>query len=180
MNKETPQPRDNFTHTLPTLNIPDVGEPIIRFNVLPYPSTDQSRLLTWTVDERPSRKVRFGQLVSMWTPRSRSGTGMLTAITDLRRYWVTWTVSCDTAKCKIRIPISWTVLPKLEATAHEKHYLALPNTPQPHHSDPILETSFTTTYPYQHEVTPEEKKTLEGKLETITRRKWQWGGASNE
>ncbi|EPS93441.1 hypothetical protein FOMPIDRAFT_1055960 [Fomitopsis schrenkii] len=176
---EPPTPaitRTPSCYVLPPLELPDVGETIIPLHVLPLPTADQGALLIWTVDERPSRKVRYGQLVSMRTPESHTGIGMLTAVSELRRYWITWTVSSDSARCKICIPTSWTVLSGVEAVAHEKHYITLPSSPPPHREDPIWRLpSFVIPYPYKTDTTPDEKELMHKKLEAITMRKWQWG-----
>ena len=168
-------------YTLPALDLPDSGEPVIVLTVLAHPELGYGRSLTWIVDKQPSRRIGYGQLVSLRTSSSgSSGTGMLTSVTDLRRHWITWTVASGAIKCRVRVPISWSVMHGVEAIAHAKHYHILPSTPPPHRDDPVARIpSHSTSYPYQHDITPEEQQHLSEKLEGITRKKWHWGGGAS-
>ncbi|EPS95044.1 hypothetical protein FOMPIDRAFT_117309 [Fomitopsis schrenkii] len=156
-------------YALPPLSLGDMGEPVIVLAVRKHPELGHGRSLTWIVDERPNRRVGYGHLVSLRTQSGSTGTGMLEAITSLSRYWVTWTVSDDRNRCAVRIPISWSELTGIAAVAHAKHYDTLPRLPPPHTADPVARlTPQHTTYPYDSNLTTEERVLLNTKLRSIT------------
>ena len=172
-------PRIPICHSLPPLHMPDFGEPVITLHVRHIPVTDRSNLLTWVVEQRPRRRIGYGQLVSLRTPDGQSGIGLIASATDLRRHWITWHITSDEATCKVQIPIPWSDLSGIEAAAHIKHYRHLPALPPPHKDDASARncTPATTTYPYDTKIPPHERKALYERLETITKKRWQWGKA---
>lgn len=160
---------------LPQFDIPDYGEPIILLHTLSTPVAAKGPILTWMVDEKPARRIRYGLLVSIRTKQGDSGTGLVSAVVEMRRHWITWMVSSGAAKCHVQIPVPWCSLSAIEVVAHEKHYRDLFRTPRAHRDDPARALpSVSTLYPYKHHITPEERGLLEERLARITRRHHQW------
>ncbi|EPS97915.1 hypothetical protein FOMPIDRAFT_1051982 [Fomitopsis schrenkii] len=176
--KKHQQPHKDIVPTrppLPPLLLPDNGEPIITVQVRNDPATDEGRVPIWVADEQPARKLGHGQLISLKNESGNTGPGLLTAITDLRQHWVTWTVSGGPTQCWLRVPIPWSALTGVEAVAHAKHFQALPHTPPPHRlAPPNPSADVNHPYPYQHALEAEELNRLEARLESITRKKWEW------
>lgn len=124
------------------------GRNVVEARVLPRPRFGKGT--TWTVDEKPDKPVRRGAYVTFRTPTERTaGLGRISAVTDLRRHWVTFAITGATLPCNIRLPISWAKLDDLERYTHRKYYFDLPPDPRPHESlrdDPRLEAA--DIYPY--------------------------------
>ncbi|EPS94922.1 hypothetical protein FOMPIDRAFT_1054682 [Fomitopsis schrenkii] len=188
---------------LPTLTLPDNGEPVIAVRVRDEIAKSEGRIPVWVADEQPARRLGHGQLISLENDGGKTGLGLLTSITDLRQHWVTWTVTsgpmtpCGQAaqsdptgpsepvalggtppggptQCRLRVPIPWTSMTGIEAVAHAKHYHALPPSPPPHHRAQPPSSPENNTYPYHHTLDPSERRGLETRLEGITRRRWEW------
>ncbi|KAI0726796.1 hypothetical protein C8Q72DRAFT_493684 [Fomitopsis betulina] len=106
----------------------------ITVRVLKRPRFGRERGTTWTVDEEPSSRLRRGALITMATPTQQSGTGKLSTVTDLRRHWVTFTISGATQPSHIRVPVAWASLDQLEGYTHARRYFDLPALPEPHES----------------------------------------------
>ena len=150
---------DHNHHVNSTIHIPlpdfrslaraDVAD-VVEARVLPRPRFGNRKGTTWTVDEKPDRPVRRGGYVTLRTPTERTaGVGRISAVTDLRRHWVTFAITGATLPCNIRIPISWAALDGLERYTHRKYYFNLPPEPRPHESlrnDSRLEAG--NMYPY--------------------------------
>lgn len=123
---------------------------VVEARVLPCPRFGNRKGTTWTVDEKPDRPVRRGGYVTLRTPTEQTaGVGRISAVTDLRRHWVTFAITGATLPCNIRLPISWAVLDDLERYTHRKYYFDLPPDPRPHESlrdDPRFEAE--DIYPY--------------------------------
>ena len=130
----------------------------------------------WVVDEAPVRRLGHGQLISLQNDDGQTGPGILTAITDLRRHWITWSVAGGPGKTLIRVPVPWTAMTGVEAIAHVKHYQALPASPPPHGAAPPPPIPFDDeqSCPYTHDLDEYERSRLESRLHDITKRKWEW------
>ena len=133
----------------PSLSRADVVD-VVEAKVLPRPRFGNRKGTTWTVDEKPDRPVRRGGYVTLRTSSERTaGVGRISAVTDLRRHWVTFAITGATLPCNIRLPIPWVTLDGLERYTHRKYYFNLPPDPRPHESlrdDPRLENG--DIYPY--------------------------------
>lgn len=129
----------------------------------------------WVVDEAPARCLGHGQLISMKKESGQTGPGILSATTDLRQHWITWSVSGGPERVQICVPIPWAALTGVEAVAHAKHFHTLPASPAPHAAAPPLMTANNTTdYPYAQSLNEDERRRLEGRLESITKKCWRW------
>lgn len=160
---------------LPILSIPHNGETVIAVTVLDDPITGKKGVQEWVADEPPSRRLGQGQLVMMKNTSGVSGPGLLTAVTDLRRHWVTWAVSGGPGQCRLSVPIPWSAMTGVEAIAHAKHYQSLPELPVPHHRTlDILNVTSPNKSPYDLALNPEEIASLESRLDEITQRQWEW------
>lgn len=191
--RRRPKKRTHNPPLLPTLTHPDNGETVVAVKVLAQPVAGEKGCWVWVVEEPPSRRLGYGQLVSIQSSNGESGPGLLTSITDLRQHWITWEVAGGPAdrteeepadgskanptksRTKIRIPTPWTSLSGVEAVAHARHYHALPQSPAPHHNaQPPPRNANEQQSPYDYDLREDEKKSLESRLDTITRKKWQW------
>ena len=162
----------NSPYPLPRLKFPNDGERVIAVKVLLRPFVGRAGYTTWVVDERPARRVGHGQLVELYTHHARSGIGMLSAITDLTRHWVTWTIVGSQTKCSLRVPVPWAVMSGIEGVAHVKHYKSLPALPPPHRAvAPGIDDGESN--PYSLALTEDELQLSEDRLDGITRGE-QW------
>lgn len=159
---------------LPLLSTPSHGETVIVVRVQQEQCCEDRRSPAWVVDEKPARKLGRGQLVLLTNNSGRTGPGLLTAITDLRQHWVTWSVSGGPHRVWIRIPIPWTSMTGVEAVAHAKHFCTLPSSPAPHPSATPTRSDETDPYPYDQHLDDEEHTRLTARLEAITQKKWEW------
>lgn len=161
----------------PTLSHPTNGETVVTVKVLDAPEPGEKRSWVWVVDEAPSRRLGYGQLIIIQNTNGSSGPGLLTTITDLRQHWVTWTVSGGPAQCRIRVPVPWTSMSGIEAVAHARHYPTLPKVPPPHrdaHPPPPRQTKTTPLSPYSYDLNDIERTDMASRLDAITERKWTW------
>ena len=162
------------THYLPTLTTPNNGEAVIAVTVKELPLKGEGGAKTWVVDEAPSRRLGNGQLVSLKNSQGETGPGLLSAITDLRQHWITWSVSGGPEKVRVQIPIPWADMTGVGAMAHAKLFNTLPPHPAPH-QDATPDTSIAEgQYPYAYDIGEKEQSELEERLDGITKRKWEW------
>lgn len=137
--------------------------------VLPIPTIEQGRGLTWIVDKRPQKQVGTGQLITLSTGGRTTGVGRLASVTDLRQHWITWSVSGARNELRIRVPIPWANLTGVESVAHAKHYKSLPSIPLPHPDfakNPAIAQA--TESPYEFELDERSAAKLSRHLDRIT------------
>ena len=161
-------------HRLPTLTMPSNGEPVIAVTVKDLPLKGEGGTKIWAVDEAPSRRLGSGQLISLKNSQGETGPGLLSAITDLRQHWVTWSISGGPEKARVQIPIPWSDMTGVGAVAHAKMFKALPAQPAPHKDATPSPPKPDGQYPYASNVGETERPDLEKRLEGITKRKWEW------
>lgn len=177
---KTPRRRRRTTtrttmHTfLPCLSTPSNGEPVVAVRVQREPSIDDKKTLVWVADEEPARRLGRGQLISMQNEHGTTGPGLLTAITDLRQHWVTWTVNGGPETCRIRVPIPWTSMTGVEAIAHVRHFHSLPQSPPCHDKARPKAITNNNEYPYDNNLDENERQRLESRLDEITKRTGEW------
>ncbi|TFY56882.1 hypothetical protein EVJ58_g7372 [Rhodofomes roseus] len=132
--KPPPPPTPVSLPPLPSLSLPPEGLPTMTVKVLPYPITRNECGPTWVANERPMAQIQKGSRITICTDAQSSGIGCLSAITDLRRHWVTFAIVGAQHPCNLRVPIPWAVLDGLESFTHQKHYFDLAKEPPPHRS----------------------------------------------
>ncbi|KAH9926013.1 uncharacterized protein B0H18DRAFT_954902 [Fomitopsis serialis] len=145
MAKNTKAP-DPWTPTVLDLNAPTPSPPAHCLPIL-HPSHNASNPLTievdgiperngatwtWTVKKRPLSQIEAGQPVVLITGGSRSGTGLIEAVSELRRHWITWSLAGSPGIYGIRAPTSWSRLAGRDRTIHTTLYHLLPPLPPPH------------------------------------------------
>ncbi|KAH9923247.1 uncharacterized protein B0H18DRAFT_1120513 [Fomitopsis serialis] len=146
--------------TLPVLQLPSDPEIAVPIVVQGRPER-QGAFLTWIADERPTERIRSGQLIRLTTGHLRSGLGRLANIVFTQRHWVTWRIEGAPGNCGLRVPVSWAFLDSTESLDHDRLYRYLPDVPAPHRSladDPLLlsgpenpyefDSDSSTTYGY--------------------------------
>ncbi|KAH9839783.1 uncharacterized protein C8Q71DRAFT_855094 [Rhodofomes roseus] len=156
-------------YPLPSLPLPPALETAVSVTVLPLPTVGNGRGLTWTVDDRPAEQLQKGKRITMRTDTQTSGIGRLSAISDLRRHWVTFTVAGATQPFNLRVPIPWASLEDLESYTHQHHYFDLPNLPPPHrfYADrpAFLDDKEN---PYEFDINEDDIPSLTNRLDSIT------------
>ncbi|EPT01619.1 hypothetical protein FOMPIDRAFT_1048514 [Fomitopsis schrenkii] len=178
--RATRRKRNDKTHvtttpSLPTLSLPHNDETVVVVKVLDEPKARTGGILEWMVDEPPARRLGRGQLISLKNTSGETGPGLLTAVTDLHRHWITWTISGGPTQYRLSIPVPWTAMTGVEAVAHTKHYHLLPDLPPPHSltinpNHPLEGLSS----PYDTSLSREETENLESRLQSITQKCWEW------
>ena len=166
---------DTQHDTLPVLTIPNDGEEVIAVTVKEQPLKGAGGAKVWVADEAPSRRLGGGQLISLRNSSGATGPGLLTAITDLRQHWITWSVSGSQETVRVQVPVPWTDMTGVGAIAHARHFSALPALPSPHKDATPNATTTDGSYPYESNIPENEKQQLEDRLNGITKRKWEWG-----
>ncbi|KAH9841159.1 uncharacterized protein C8Q71DRAFT_855004 [Rhodofomes roseus] len=147
------------------------NELIIEVIILPYPAaygiTDTRR--TWTADVEPPAPLKKGSLITLITDSGSSGTGLLSAICELRRHWVTFSISGATPPCNLRVPVPWTRLDGLEGFTHQNHYQSLSDFPPPHHALRHAHPKVGPhEYPYARNANEDEIDEFKNRLARIT------------
>ena len=102
-----------------------------RIKVLDHPRVNGKGQQTWTVDEEPVSTLQCNSLVILYNSSYESGIGRLSAIVDLRRHWVTFTVAGAQYPAFLRVPAPWTTLEGLAAFSYSAHFNSLPFLPGP-------------------------------------------------
>ncbi|KAH9832458.1 uncharacterized protein C8Q71DRAFT_860855 [Rhodofomes roseus] len=154
---------------------------ITQVKIAPKPIFGGGRGLTWVADERPASQLKKGSLISLSTASETSGIGKLSAISDLRRHWVTFTVTGADLPCNLRVPIPWSSLDDLESFTHQRNYFDLNNSPPPHtsfHHIPAFNNEEEN--PYEFEITDNEIDSLEDRIAQITNATTQTPTGSEE
>ncbi|KAH9837265.1 uncharacterized protein C8Q71DRAFT_723553 [Rhodofomes roseus] len=157
-------------YPLPSLDLPPTDEPTIIIKVLPHPIIGRGigRGLTWTADERPAEQLKKGKSIKLCTTTQTSGLGRLSAISDLRRHWVTFAVAGAAQPCNLRVPIPWAALGDLEGFTHQYHYFSLPSLPPPHHTftnRPAFQND--SENPYEFDIEEDEIPSLANRIANI-------------
>ncbi|TFY55162.1 hypothetical protein EVJ58_g8418, partial [Rhodofomes roseus] len=105
----------------------------------------------------------------MSTDSENTGTGRLSATSDLRRHWITFTIIGATLPCNLRVPIPWAHLEELESFTHQRNYFALNKSPPPHesfkHIPPFQDDD---TNPYEFDITWDDTRAYEERLARIS------------
>ncbi|EPS97600.1 hypothetical protein FOMPIDRAFT_82354 [Fomitopsis schrenkii] len=165
------------TPPLPTLSLPHNNETVITVKVLDEPTARTKGILEWMTDEPPARRLGNGQLISMRNSSGETGPGLLSAVADLRKHWITWTVSGGPARCHLSVPIPWAAMTGVEAVAHTRHYRSLPDLPAPHRHTlniPHILDATQLESPYDTALDRSELDNLESRLQSITQKRWEW------
>ena len=102
-----------------------------RVKVLDCPKVNGKGEQTWTVDEEPVSNLQCGTLVILFNNAHESGIGRLSAIVDLRRHWITFTIAGAPFPVFLRVPAPWTRLEGLAAFSYSAHFNSLPFIPGP-------------------------------------------------
>ena len=105
---------------------------MLRVQVLDHPRVDKRGGQTWTIDEEPTSALSLDDLIIFYTPTHESGIGRISAITDLRQHWVTFTIAGASPPTKLRIPVAWANLDDLAAFTYKNLFHSLPALPGPH------------------------------------------------
>ncbi|KAH9843019.1 uncharacterized protein C8Q71DRAFT_720401 [Rhodofomes roseus] len=156
---------------LPSFSLPPTNDTSITVRVLPLPIVGKGLGpgLTWTIDERPAEQLEKGRRVIFSTDAQTSGLGNLSAISDLRRHWVTFIVTGADKPCSLRVPIPWASLGDLEGYTHQHHYFNLPNLPPPHPSfaeRPAFQNEKEN--PYEFDIEEDDIPSLAKRITNIT------------
>ncbi|KAH9839018.1 uncharacterized protein C8Q71DRAFT_722058 [Rhodofomes roseus] len=172
--KPPPPPTPVTLPPLPPLSIPPEDLPVVDVKVLPYPTTRYERGPTWIADERPTAQLHKGSRITLRTDAQSSGIGRLSAISDLRRHWVTFSIIGAQQQCNLRVPIPWVILDGLESFTHQEHYLSLPNDPPPHRSFiDIPAFRNNEDNPYEFDVNDEDIPAFSKRLANIANKYWR-------
>ena len=138
------------TAPLPLLPHHDHSDEVVDVTVLERPTVGEWKGLTWIADERPKKQVGTDSLISLRVGGRKSGVGRMATIIDMRKHWITWSLTGGQTKCAIRLPTSWTDLTGIESAAHTRVYRSLPENPAPHRDFANLATTTNETQsPYE-------------------------------
>ena len=172
--KPSPSKRDRreTAYPFPILSATthDLRARLIRVNVLNCPRFPVGGGTIWTVDEEPASPLQSGTLIILYNDNGDSGIGRISAVTDLRQHWVTFTLAGASPPAYVRTPVVWAKLADLAAHTHSVYFNELPPYPGPpekvrrrlckegHHNEPPMERTI-----------PGEDGSIEARITKITR-----------
>ena len=153
---------------LPILNATtnDPKARLVRIKVLDRPRMSKNEGTTWTTEEEPVAGLRIGMLVILHTSINESGIGRISAVSDLRQHWVTFTLAGAKNPTHLRTPVIWTILEDLAAFAHSTYFQSLPALPGPPQRTGRGATGHTTAVAH---TTADARITWDGEEDTRTR-----------
>ncbi|KAH9844222.1 uncharacterized protein C8Q71DRAFT_719790 [Rhodofomes roseus] len=126
--------------------------------------------LVWTIQDEPIKPLTNGHIITLKSRGNVISSGRISVVTDITKHWVTMLLTGGPRRAKLRAPIPWCHLAKLDRFVHTTYYATLADHPPPHNTF-TDRPSFANPHdnPYEFDLDPRETQGLQDKLRRTRR-----------
>ncbi|KAH9830781.1 uncharacterized protein C8Q71DRAFT_862229 [Rhodofomes roseus] len=121
---------------------------------------------TWIVDKKPQRPLARGQVATLRTNTHVIGSARVSKVASLTRHWAILRLAGGKTGMRLRVPIPWVHLCKMDSYKHTTLYHTLPLQPDPHDlfrlHHPFNDTDVN---PYEFDITEADEDQLRSRLQ---------------